>query len=367
MNTVVSLQELENSGLVAPLGVVEQDFERDLAAALEQVMSGNMSGNVEVSGYRFRTVDLDREQTLHPTRVVRGGVIAGSFNIEYCDVNAADEKFVRLSKTLKPGSTFMFPANHPVILSAQPGTRLVIQGSDNADADSATLTVEKHLPKTDPKVLRSLADEALLDLLDTLDFSNVSTLQGMAPPILAEIGARRDLLRRLLREAAENPELRNKCECLPDMYKFVLDIGSAQKARLRLHIFRTDYEDVPHSHRWPMTSYVIRGTVMNKYYGSDHNVLENYNRRLPPVVMCHRMTQGGVYSFDHTVIHWFHGAPGSVTLTIRGPLDKDVSTEFGADALNYKFGAEAKREPNYVMTAKEFDYGLKLLRTLNLV
>lgn len=363
MNKTMTLEELEQNGAVPPLGMVEDVFERDLAYhALNnpRIPDGEI---VSICGTQLEARSLGATEDFAFPRALRGAVLSGTLHINYHDASRSGGSVVRLAKSLVAGSTFMFSNDNDVDLRWTPGTRVLLC----SDGDGGRPLKGQQVPEIGADDLSKLSDQDLLARIDDIEFGNVSAMQTVAAPLLQEIGSRRDMLRQLFESSERDEYLRSKCEKLPDMYKFVLAESPLKHARLRLHMFRTEYFDVPHSHRWAMTSFVISGTVTNKYYGADHDLLKTYNNAVPPVQMCHRMPTGGVYSFDHTMIHWFHGTPGAVTLTIRGPVDKDISTEFGAEKLNQKFGVDAKMEPDYMMTEEQYQSRRAILRTLNLV
>jgi hypothetical protein len=208
--------------------------------------------------------------------------------------------------------------------------------------------------------LKCLSDADLIAQVKTFEWANLNDLHAQALPFLVELGERKHLLRRMLDNLRADSGLFELCELLPDMYKYTLYQDSTG-ARIRLHIFRPEYEDVPHSHRWALASYIIHGAVVCRYYGSEINVQKTYSGRMPLPLVTKTLQAGSFYTIVDTTLHWFHGEPGSVSLVVRGPLAKDVSHEFGEGGVNLKYGAQAKMETPANMQHQDYLDGISML------
>ncbi|MGH6950546.1 MAG: hypothetical protein ACREH4_06720, partial [Vitreimonas sp.] len=199
-----------------------------------------------------------------------------------------------------------------------------------------------------------------------INFSSVSDLVAVAGPLLAEIASRRDLLRALVSAARADEGLRNDCELLSEFYKYVL-YRAPNDTRLRLHLFRPDADLHAHAHRWAMVSHVLSGPVANKYYCIESDVASAQKPFAEKARITHRLQAGSCYAFGDELIHWFRGAPGSATLTLRGPAVKPTAMEFRRAGLTPKFSSAAKMEPSLTMTQDQFEYGVRRLEISNVL
>ena len=359
-----------NSGLPDEVFVVESEFERDLAIFASRLAFYKKAGASEamckaaLNGTGLRLVNIIDKPQLGVNLPIVGAVVSGILSISYFFPRRRPAMPQRpvLSKTISEGSSFYISRDTDAVFTASPNTWLVVRN----DAQPGGSRIDLKAPVKPGLDLSSLSHADLLGQIDAIDFKSVSDLVANAQPLLAEIASRRDLLRELLSTARADPKLRDDCELLNEFYKYVLHRAS-NGTRLRLHVFRPDAELHPHAHRWAMVSYVLSGPVANKYYGTESDLASLPGTVVGRANITHRLQAGSCYAFDDSLIHWFRGAPGSATLTLRGPAVKQKATEFYPDGLTSKFGIEANMEPSLAMTAEQFEYGVRHLEMTNVL
>jgi len=351
--------------------VVGSVLERDLAFFASRMTQYRKAGASDamcasaLSDTGLRLVNITNESQLKINLPITGAVVSGGLSISYF-FPLRDTEMPRkpvLSKKISEGSTFYISRDTDVALTASPDTWLVLPDTLYTNGG---IRIAQEAPVKPSGDFSSLSHTDLLDQIDAIEFEDVSDLVATAQPLLAEIASRRDLLRELISNAKSDSNLRRDCELLNEFYKYVL-YRSRKDTRLRLHVFRPDAELSPHAHRWALASYVLSGPVMNKYYGTDNDEASLQRAATGKANITHRLQTGCCYAFDDTVIHWFLGAPGSATLTLRGPAVKRKAPEFRPSGLISKFGVDAEMEPSLIMTAEQFEYGIRHLEMTNVL
>lgn len=352
---------------------VGSEFERDLSTFALRLAQYERSGgdpSVCVSLLRGTGLKLVQLSGTPPHNVplpLIGAVVSGELSISYfmpCrDVGISQNPI--LSKSILEGATLYISDTVDCELFASKHTRLLVR--DHRQSSSAVrVCTDSPARAADPGSLSLMSSTELLDQIEVLDFENTDNLVANAGVLLAEIASRRDLLRRLLLTAKSTPGLRDDCELLNEFYKYVLH-RSRNDIRLRLHVFRPDAEVSPHAHRWAMVSYVLSGPCASKYYGSEQDLATSPIAFTQVPQITHRLQTGSCYAFADQLVHWFLGAPGSATLTLRGPARKVNASEFRPAGLVPKFGIDAKAEPSLRMTEAQFDYGIRHLELTNVL
>lgn len=341
---------------------VETEGERDLAATAQRLVrmglkAGNETTNDSAKDGTYQMFRINPDSMVLLPAV--GSVVSGGLSLFYFDpAHDTKPKAPFLIKSLTSGSSYSVGSRENVRYCVEDDAVVLCQ-----------LESPPRVPPIAPVATEGRAPHGLpsnpFDLLHHIDYDDLYSLHYTGERLLQHLADDRPLLRSLIANALTDEILRPKCESLPDMLKYVL-YEAVNGARVRLHIFRTDYDDIPHSHRWPMCSLTLRGPIMNRYYGLDMALEQEYEGRSPPVRIAHRLTDRSVYSFSPQLVHWFHGAPGSATLTIRGPLRQPLGNEFGDGGRGFKYGVDAMMEPNYTMTDAEFEAGIRHLQSSNI-
>lgn len=348
-------------------------FERDLSTfASRLALFERSGGNPNVYGLLLQGTGLQVIQLsgTHPPNVplpLIGAVVSGELSISYFiprrDVGTPQNPI--LAKSIVEGSTFYISDTIDCDFFPAANTRLLIWSHHqrNGAAQVYTIGTARAVHRG---ALSTMSSAQLLDQIEAVDFENLGNLVANAGGLLAEIASRRDLLRALMLNARSTLGLRDDCELLNEFYKYVLH-RSRNDIRLRLHVFRPDAEVSPHAHRWAMVSYVLSGPCANKYYGSEQDLDSRSTSRAHAPQITHRLQVGSRYAFADQLVHWFLGAPGAATLTLRGPARKVKASEFRAVGVVPKFGIESKAEPSLRMTDAQFDYGIRHLEMTNVL
>jgi|CXWL01.1.fsa_nt_gi hypothetical protein len=348
---------------------VESDLERDLATFASRLARFKNAGashamcRSAAQDARLRLIILTGGAGSDASIPRVGAVVSGFLSISYFlpSRRPATPQQPVLSKLISEGSSFCISHHVDATCAAAPDTWLLVRGvSLNEEIELAV-----YEPREADVDFASLSNADLLEQIGDIAFTSVSDLVATAGPLLAEIASRRDLLRALIASARTDPKLRSDCELLSEFHKYVLHRAS-NDTRLRLHVFRPDADLHPHAHRWAMVSHVLSGPVANKYYCVESDVASAQSFAKEARIT-HRLQTGSSYAFGDALIHWFRGAPGSATLTLRGPAVKQTAKEFRRSGLTPKFGSEAGMEPSLTMTADQFEYGIRHLEMANVL
>ena len=199
----------------------------------------------------------------------------------------------------------------------------------------------------------------MIDVLDKLDldWTDLTTTHQTTRELLKELADDRDTLRALVDRVREDPDLRAKCERHRLLDKIVIYDGGERGFRLRLHISTREHRDRPHDHRFSFTSRILTG----RYRHTRHELVGDIDTTIPwhvqddadarlsevraePRFVTHQ-TAGSTYSLHHTEVHTTFTTPGTVSLFLRGPAEKERSliTERETGRLWWRYGAEKER------------------------
>lgn len=214
----------------------------------------------------------------------------------------------------------------------------------------------------------------MIDVLEKLqlDWSDLPATHQVTRELLKELSEDRDTLRTLVDRVRDEPALQNMCERHRLLDKMVIFDGGERGFRLRLHISTKEHRDRPHDHRFSFTSRILTGRYLHTRHelvgdidGSiPWHVQDDVDARLSDVKAVPRFvtqqTAGNSYSLHHTEVHTTFTTPGTVSLFLRGPAEKERSliTERDTGALWWRYGAEKERpdrRERKVMRPEEFE------------
>lgn len=165
------------------------------------------------------------------------------------------------------------------------------------------------------------------DQVAKIDWHDVERVHVAASAVLTEFAAG-DTLTELLERLPDQPNLAEKCEHLRSLDKLVLFDDPTSGVRLRLHLFKDRYLDLPHNHRWTFTSLMLRGGYTHFVYGPcAEDTPPAVARRMTPTCV-QAIQKGEIYTLDHTVVHSLAADSSAVTLVLRGPVMKDRAVWF---------------------------------------
>ncbi|HST47009.1 hypothetical protein [Jatrophihabitans sp.] len=171
--------------------------------------------------------------------------------------------------------------------------------------------------------------------LRQIRWDDIEQVAAQAPPLLRELVADPAWLGRALEEMFADEHLRSLSERLEIFDKVVLLHDRASGVRLRMHIFHDGYVDTPHNHRFNFTSLILAGGYEQTLYGD----WAPLSLDLDPAVLRPRFirqeTAGSAYTIEHTLLHSVRAAAQTVTLTVRGPAQKDRMLVMGSDGAPF--------------------------------
>ncbi|MET9628329.1 hypothetical protein ABZX92_12775 [Lentzea sp. NPDC006480] len=209
----------------------------------------------------------------------------------------------------------------------------------------------------------------MIDVLDKLDldWSDLPKTHEVTSALLAELAEDKDTLRLLVDRVREEQSLMAMCERHRLLDKIVVYDGGERGFRLRVHISTREHRDRPHDHRFSFTSRILTG----RYRHTRHDLVGELDESVPwhvqddvdarlsearavPMFVTHQ-TAGSTYSLHHTEVHTTFTTPGTVSLFLRGPAEKDRSliTERETGRLWWRYGADKEKTERRVAKAME--------------
>jgi len=175
-----------------------------------------------------------------------------------------------------------------------------------------------------------------LDGLRQIQWDDIGQVADRAPALLRELVADPAWLGRALEEMFADGHLRSLSERLAIFDKVVLLHDRDSGVRIRMHIFHDGYVDTPHNHRFNFASLILSGGYEQTLYGhwDDAASLD-----IDPAVLVPRFVHyepaGSAYAIEHTLLHSVRAAAQTVTLTVRGPEQKDRMLVMGSDGAPF--------------------------------
>ncbi len=163
--------------------------------------------------------------------------------------------------------------------------------------------------------------ETVIELLRSLDWEDTDTVEAATVKALATLTSHRWMLRDILMDLPERPDLLGLCEHYDILDKIVLH-DDPSGVRVRLHIFLPGYFDRPHNHRWSYASTILRGRYRHYLFG-DADLDESIDPASLKALMVRDEQPGSTYALHHTMVHAVVAEPYTVSLVIRGPAVKD--------------------------------------------
>lgn len=167
--------------------------------------------------------------------------------------------------------------------------------------------------------------DEMFTMVSRCDFHDLADFAAATDKLLTALDADRLMLRSLIEEAADNPELVQLCEHYDILDKLVLH-DDPTGWRLRVHVFAPGYFDRPHNHRWSYASRVLHGSYTHTLYGTDDGQLDMKAPHVDVAALQPRMVRteqaGHTYTLHHSMIHAVTAQPYTTTLVVRGPAVK---------------------------------------------
>ena len=163
--------------------------------------------------------------------------------------------------------------------------------------------------------------ETIIEPLRSLDWEDTDAVEAATVKALAMLTSQRRMLRDILLDLPERPDLLGLCEHYDILDKIVLH-DDPSGVRVRLHIFFPGYFDRPHNHRWSYASTILRGQYRHYLFG-DADLDETIDPASLKALMVRDEQPGRTYALHHTMVHAVVAEPYTVSLVIRGPAVKN--------------------------------------------
>ncbi len=163
--------------------------------------------------------------------------------------------------------------------------------------------------------------ETIIEPLRSLDWEETDAVEAATVKALAMLTSQQRMLRGILLDLPERPDLLGLCEHYDILDKIVLH-DDPSGVRVRLHVFLPGHFDRPHNHRWSYASTILRGQYRHYLFG-DADLDETINPANLKALMIRDEQPGSTYALHHTMMHAVVAEPYTVSLVIRGPAVKD--------------------------------------------
>ena len=163
--------------------------------------------------------------------------------------------------------------------------------------------------------------ETIIEPLRSLDWEDIDAVEAATVKALAMLTSQRRMLRDILLDLPERPDLLGLCEHYDILDKIVLH-DDPSGVRVRLHIFFPGYFDRPHNHRWSYASTILRGQYRHYLFG-DADLDETVDPASLKALMVRDEQPGSTHALHHTMVHAVVAEPYTLSLVIRGPAVKD--------------------------------------------
>ncbi|MFG3107090.1 hypothetical protein [Streptomyces tendae] len=173
---------------------------------------------------------------------------------------------------------------------------------------------------------------SVVEPLRSLDWEEMEAVEASCRGVLEQISANRHLLRTALEELPGRPELLALCEH-PDaeataglgqqLDKIVL-YEDESGFRVRMHVFWSGCDDLPHNHRWSFASLILKGQFWHALYGPETDE-DTVDPVVPKPLQVRMERTGSIYALHHSMLHSLVSEEHSVSLFIRGPAAKECS------------------------------------------
>lgn len=171
-----------------------------------------------------------------------------------------------------------------------------------------------------------------------LDWSDAAVVAAACAPVLRSLGGDKPVLRAMV-NGARSGALAVLCEHYDILDKLVLH-SDAAGVRIRLHLFADGYFDRPHTHRWPYTTIILRGSYEHNLFTILEDARDGEIPTLRPI-MSRVEAIGDSYTLMPGIAHSVKAMPGTVSLIIRGPAvaDKFLVTDRQTGEAWWQYGA----------------------------
>jgi hypothetical protein len=197
--------------------------------------------------------------------------------------------------------------------------------------------------------------ETIVEALRSLDWEDTDAVEAATVKALAMLTSQQRMLRDILVDLPERPDLLGLCEHYDILDKIVLH-DDPSGVRVRLHVFLPGYFDRPHNHRWSYASTILRGQYRHYLFG-DADLDETIDPASLNALMVRDEQPGSTYALHHTMVHAVVAEPYTVSLVIRGPAVKDRFLVMDRMTGQSWWQYGASQEPDYDAEQKRMSVG----------
>lgn len=164
-----------------------------------------------------------------------------------------------------------------------------------------------------------------LDDVPPVDWSDLRTAYRVTREILTQLAADKDVLTARVRSIAEDPQRLAASETHPLINRLILHQGDEQGFHIRLHMSPGMRDLVPHDHKYSFTAYVLRGGYVHVWRRRHDPEIDEFDSQGVSAAIASVERAGSCYTFGHPLVHQTSMLPGTVSLFIRGPREKERS------------------------------------------
>jgi hypothetical protein len=174
-----------------------------------------------------------------------------------------------------------------------------------------------------------------------------------AQVLLGRLAGSKEALTSLLQRARVDAHCRALSESLSADDKIVLHDSLHDRGfRVRLHVSKSQIREVPHDHRFHLTTLILHGGYYQRIYQGTPDA--------PVAGLVRFEDPGACYTLHADTIHSNIAVPGTTLLILRGPTLKraanGLNVESGAKYLKYGAADEAQKTlQDHVLTDQRFE------------
>jgi len=200
---------------------------------------------------------------------------------------------------------------------------------------------------------------SILDDLGPVDWTDIDAAALVTQAAVGALVEHPTELRDLVYGVESRPELLEKSETLRLDDKIVLYEALEERGfRLRLHISKNLSREVPHNHRFPVTTFILRGVYYHKLYVCDVPVDENATASDMRPVFVRDERAGAMYTMHDETIESNMTAHGTMSLLMRGPTAKEraLGIDRQTGRVFWKYGQKNETQEQLAKVRMGVDY-----------
>lgn len=184
-------------------------------------------------------------------------------------------------------------------------------------------------------------------------------------------------LRKLVLDIPNNGELFSHSVHYEGVDKLVLWNSKDKKMQIRLHLYSGHPNNTnadtqinignAHNHRWNFSTHILSGGYLHTIYHMNQLAAEKYS--LTPTMIRYE-NMGSYYTLHHSQYHSIIEEPNTVTLIVRGPLEKEsfqVITEENGEIQIQNAPTMQPSKEKKTMTLTEYEKALNQLLFLKII